>query len=336
MCPVQTTGAVTTYSYDGDGHRVTKTTGGNTTLYIYSGAGELAAEYSTQAQTPLCNTCFLAVDHLGSTRMVMDESGAVKARHDYFPWGEELLTASRTGALGYQANDGVSQKFTGKERDAETGLDYFGARYLSAAQGRFTSPDPLPGWRKDPQSWNMYAYGRNNPLRYVDPDGETYRVCDADGKNCGNISDSQFEQYRSDSKGLNFRGGSSGSIYAGNTLSGTFTQTDVDLDPGVAMALHAAGQTADREVKAFVRDVAIAAVTGPLLGETVGAITKGLENVPLLRQVSSAISNNTIKHLVNQGHLAEFQKLIPGISRRGREHRNRRCENGHASFRKGV
>jgi len=171
---------------------VTKTTGGNTTLYIYSGAGELAAEYSTQAQTPLCNTCFLAVDHLGSTRMVMDESGAVKARHDYFPWGEELLTASRTGALGYQANDGVSQKFTGKERDAETGLDYFGARYFSSAQGRFTSPDEFKGGGlfdpttgksaetigplpyadiTDPQTLNKYAYVRNNPLRYIDPDG---------------------------------------------------------------------------------------------------------------------------------------------------------------------
>ncbi len=64
-------------------------------------------------------------------------------------------------------------EFTGKERDAETGLDYFGARYLSAAQGRFTSPDPPlldqdPG---DPQSWNLYAYVRNNPLKFVDLTG---------------------------------------------------------------------------------------------------------------------------------------------------------------------
>ena len=83
------------------------------------------------------------------------------------------------------------QRFTGKERDAETGLDYFGARYFSAAQGRFTSPDewqggivdpftgeqveqpgPLPyADITDPQTLNKYAYVRNNPLRYVDPDG---------------------------------------------------------------------------------------------------------------------------------------------------------------------
>jgi RHS repeat-associated protein len=64
-------------------------------------------------------------------------------------------------------------QFTGKERDAETGLDYFEARYLSSAQGRFTSPDePLADQDPSlPQSWNLYAYGRNNPLLYVDPTG---------------------------------------------------------------------------------------------------------------------------------------------------------------------
>lgn len=63
--------------------------------------------------------------------------------------------------------------FTGKERDAETGMDYFGARYFSGAQGRFTSPDPLlsSGRPDNPQSWNRYAYVLNNPLRYTDPSG---------------------------------------------------------------------------------------------------------------------------------------------------------------------
>jgi RHS repeat-associated protein len=62
---------------------------------------------------------------------------------------------------------------TGKERDAETGLDYFGARYFSAVQGRFTSPDaPFADQDPvDPQSWNLYGYGRNNPLRFTDPSG---------------------------------------------------------------------------------------------------------------------------------------------------------------------
>ena len=64
-------------------------------------------------------------------------------------------------------------RFTGKERDAETGLDYFGARYMSSAQGRFTSPDlPANYLVSLPQSWNKYSYALNNPLAIVDPDGQ--------------------------------------------------------------------------------------------------------------------------------------------------------------------
>jgi RHS repeat-associated protein len=64
--------------------------------------------------------------------------------------------------------------YTGKERDGETGLDYFGARYMSAAQGRFTGPDPLARSASPPlpQTWNRYSYALNNPLKYIDPDGK--------------------------------------------------------------------------------------------------------------------------------------------------------------------
>jgi RHS repeat-associated protein len=70
-------------------------------------------------------------------------------------------------------------RFTGKERDSETGLDYFGARYYGSAMGRFTSPDPkmLSSQRlHDPQQWNMYTYTRNNPLLFVDPDGRELTI----------------------------------------------------------------------------------------------------------------------------------------------------------------
>jgi RHS repeat-associated protein len=59
-------------------------------------------------------------------------------------------------------------------QNREVGLDYFGARYFSAAQGRWTSPDPVTvtaARLRDPQQLNLYTYGRNNPLKYVDPDG---------------------------------------------------------------------------------------------------------------------------------------------------------------------
>jgi RHS repeat-associated protein len=72
---------------------------------------------------------------------------------------------------------GVNYSFlTQKERDVETGLDYFLARYYSNVQGRFTSYDPLLESAKSamPQSWNRYTYCLNNPLMYVDPDGLTW------------------------------------------------------------------------------------------------------------------------------------------------------------------
>jgi RHS repeat-associated protein len=65
-------------------------------------------------------------------------------------------------------------KFTGKERDTETGLDYFGARYYGSNMGRFMSPDSLPSSAKpnDPQTWNRYSYVLNRPTVAIDPDGQ--------------------------------------------------------------------------------------------------------------------------------------------------------------------
>jgi RHS repeat-associated protein len=60
---------------------------------------------------------------------------------------------------------------TGKERDNETGLDYFINRYYSSVQGRFTSPDIFGSRRRNPQSWNRYSYVLNNPVKYTDPLG---------------------------------------------------------------------------------------------------------------------------------------------------------------------
>ncbi len=63
-------------------------------------------------------------------------------------------------------------RISGKERDVETGLDYFGARYYSGPQGRFTSPDLGAYKLEDPQTFNRYAYVNNNPLKYIDPTGK--------------------------------------------------------------------------------------------------------------------------------------------------------------------
>ena len=65
---------------------------------------------------------------------------------------------------------------TQKERDIETGLDYFGARYYSSTQGRFTGIDPGPFTPADPQNFNRYSYVQNNPLKFIDPSGRNIEL----------------------------------------------------------------------------------------------------------------------------------------------------------------
>ena len=201
----------TAYAYDGEGRRVRKVVGGSsgvTTTYVYNALGQLVAEFGgTASATP--GTRYLTPDHLGSTRVVTADDQSVLSRHDYLPFGEEIGAAlgnrdQATGVSGYTASlaDGPAQKFTGKERDSESGLDYFGARYFSGAGGRFTSVDPenASGDPADPQSWNGYAYARNNPLLYVDPDGRYFVVCQSDGDCTTYAVDSEFYRFLREEK----------------------------------------------------------------------------------------------------------------------------------------
>jgi RHS repeat-associated protein len=121
---------------------------------------------------------WLVTDPLGTPRMIFNQSGSLAgvSRHDYLPFGEELFagTGGRTTTQGYSATDGVRQKFTQKERDNETGLDWFGpGRYYSSTQGRFTSVDPSGAGAQavNPQSLNRYTYTLNRPTIAIDPDG---------------------------------------------------------------------------------------------------------------------------------------------------------------------
>jgi RHS repeat-associated protein len=108
-------------------------------------------------------------DHLKTASVIADSAGVIKAESDYYPWGGELKFVNA---------DSNHYKFTGKERDTETGLDYFGARYYSNGLGRFITPD----WAarpitvayadfSDPQTLNLYGYVRGLPTVLVDADG---------------------------------------------------------------------------------------------------------------------------------------------------------------------
>jgi RHS repeat-associated protein len=96
--------------------------------------------------------------------------------------------------------DATEYHFTGKERDTESGNDYFGASYYSSAMGRFSSPDPSGleyADPKNPQSLNLYSYVLNNPLHYVDPTGMYCDYSDHNDPSSG-FDDSQFD-YNSNS-----------------------------------------------------------------------------------------------------------------------------------------
>jgi RHS repeat-associated protein len=195
MSHIDSTALTTTadYTYDGEGHRIISTINNVTTYYVYDAFGNLAAEYG--GSNTDSGTQYLTTDHLGSTRLITGSSPVVvKARIDYTPFGEEIAVTGcgTTGAgrsprcdipgylpaVGSSVATNVRLRFTGKERDLRSddtpyGLDYFGARYFSGAQRRWTSPDPSGRFDpRNPQSWNRYSYGFNNPVRYVDPNGE--------------------------------------------------------------------------------------------------------------------------------------------------------------------
>ena len=135
-------------------------------LLLLTTAVLLLAAAFAGAQTPAPSIEYYETDALGNVRVVTNHVGSELRRHEIRPFGEEWTEdGSATSEV---------RLFTGKERDHETGLDYFGARYYRAEIGRFTTVDPVmnvKGSLVDPQKWNRYAYVLNNPLRYIDKDG---------------------------------------------------------------------------------------------------------------------------------------------------------------------
>ena len=193
-------GLSTSYFYDGNGKRVKSynSINGQTTVFVYDGDGDLAAEYTVNVPPPTNPTIsYLTEDALGSVRVTTNSFGEVKARRDFLPFGEELYAglAGRNINQKYSSNtDDTRKKFATYQRDAETGLDFAQSRYYSPMQGRFTSPDEFKGGPDElfdfeakasdnptfyadlmnPQSLNKYQYTANNPYKYNDPTGHCF------------------------------------------------------------------------------------------------------------------------------------------------------------------
>ncbi|MBI4752445.1 MAG: RHS repeat-associated core domain-containing protein [Acidobacteria bacterium] len=135
--------------------------------YVYGPTGMLAEVTGGEVN-------FLTPDHLGSPRVLTSQNGIVVNRRDFFPFGEDIAVGvgGRSAGMGY-GTDSLRQRFTGYEKDEETGLDFAQARYYTNALGRFQSTDPFGGSGKtiNPQTWNRFTYCLNNPVNFVDPLG---------------------------------------------------------------------------------------------------------------------------------------------------------------------
>lgn len=182
-----TSGVSATYLYDASGRRVQKTVGSNpATFYAYNKDGEVYAWLTPSgralgyvymngqilAQYYNGSVYFHHHDHLGSTRLVTEINQGIQQCMGYYPFGEEDINQC-TPSVANNFNDAL---FTGKERDSESNLDNFGARYYGSSVGRWMSPDVLnltdDRVLNPANTLNKYVYGGNNPLKYIDPDGK--------------------------------------------------------------------------------------------------------------------------------------------------------------------
>lgn len=124
---------------------------------------DLAGTFEKEVYTNYVETkTYFLKDHLGNIKVRVNESGTVVGYDDYYPFG--MIMNGRSNNTGTEVN----YKYTSKERDLETGLDYFGARYYDSKIGRWLSVDPLVYKRP---GLSPYQYAQNNPLNRVDPDG---------------------------------------------------------------------------------------------------------------------------------------------------------------------
>ena len=168
-------GVTASYTYDGDGNRVKAVIGSNTMVYVgtiyeqtTSGTSTTITKYYQAGSQRIALRVngvvrWLATDHLGSTSVTANESGARIAELRYKPWGESRYTFGATP---------TQRRFTGQVLDnVAGGLYFYNARYYDPALARFTQADTIVPQPGNPQSLNRYSYALNSPVRFTDPSG---------------------------------------------------------------------------------------------------------------------------------------------------------------------
>jgi RHS repeat-associated protein len=337
--PRNCTTAWACYFYNAEGQRIAKymAGGANTTFYIYGTDGEVVADTDVNLswnQTYFrfggrllglyrgAGTFFIHPDHLGSTRLqtlmvsgtppsgcTLPQGNATSCIYDnmdYLPFGEQLAGSSAT-----------THKFTGKERDAESGLDNFGKRYFGSSLGRFQTPDAFykDSHVGDPQSWNEYAYARNNPLRYVDPTGQNATVsssCSTDANNhttCNVNISASIAIYAAPGSGLTQEqlNGAATTIQNSiqNAWSGSVTQDGVTYNVSTQVSVSVASSESDASKTGAQNVIGLSngpadaahnanALTGP--SNSLGTFLRGQDTGTWNYNTLGADSMNTAAH----------------------------------------
>ncbi len=169
------------FVYDGDGSRVLTIVDGVTTAYpgdhyeyevsseitrqYYNGGGRVAMRVSGDPEPSHNGVFYTLGDHMGSTSLTVDESGAVVAELRYKAWGETRYADGETP---------TTWRYTGQRQEEGLGLYYYRARWYDPYLNRWIQPDTIVPSLSNPQSLNRYTYVNNNPLRYTDPSGHCY------------------------------------------------------------------------------------------------------------------------------------------------------------------
>jgi RHS repeat-associated protein len=125
---------------------------------------------SSQFSSARAGITYYYTDQLGSPVATADDNGNILWRAKYYPYGDKELTSfSAAGSTDAAQN---TRYFTAHVDDVDTGLTYMQARYYDPVVGRFLGVDSMGFIQSDPATFNRYSYVRNNPYRYIDPDGK--------------------------------------------------------------------------------------------------------------------------------------------------------------------
>ena len=277
-----------------------------TNVYV---SGKLIGTYdvtSNSSGQPIPALHFHLEDALGTRRMqvsgMLATLGQPETDIQSLPYGDGLTTFPDQYAPS-TADDATPLHFTGKERDTESGLDYFGARYYGSSMGRFMSPDwashpeavpyaSLP----NPQSLNLYVYVGNNPLSHLDPDGHIDCSGDnAKGAGCQYILQWNADHGISNNAKKSDAPGVPVKLPNGNTVSDPHSKTGLLMSPTADVSdVAAAGKKASGDWTKIGLDVDIGKAVGTggsfdyqRMGPQSDVITGGFQQLPQFRDVSN-------------------------------------------------